>query len=205
MSRLDVLRSFLRGAAQRAGETLLEAPVASRVREVLTEVASQRTSLRDDALTAAVAHAPGVASASVTCLPGVIRIDASFTSGEELRVILVPEKVRFAPRGAKELLFSVRPPAEAANRRVADVASALAGLIAHALWSVALGPAEADVSGAIVEREGANSLRVDLRTVPAARQLINSSRGMVAEVLELESLEVFEGQLGLKLKLPRVV
>jgi len=205
MSRLDVLRSFVRGAAERASDRLLSSPPVTTVRRLVEEVKQRSATLRDEALTAAVAHAPGVSIATVHCRDGAVHVDASFTNGDDLQVALLPAGARFAPRGAKEILFRVLPPEAARSRYVADVASAIAGAIAHGLWGIALPHERGDVSGAIVEREGSDALRVDLRTVPAVRGLgAQSPAALVVEVIELLTMEAVEGALRLRLKLPPI-
>ncbi|MBW2719059.1 MAG: hypothetical protein JRD94_11065 [Deltaproteobacteria bacterium] len=62
-----------------------------------------------------------------------------------------------------------------------------------------------DFGGAIVEREAAGRLRVDLRSIPAVRRFaLTQTAAMIFDILELESLRVEPGALALKLKLPQL-
>ena len=123
-----------------------------------------------------------------------------------LAFALTPRGARFAPRGAKEVLFQVTPAAHVTQAKVRTAVGSLAGAVAHALWAVVLGAPDAEhLVGAIVDRDGNEQVRVDLRSVPAVRAL--QGRGpaaLVIDMLELERLEVEDGQLVLKLKLPRL-
>lgn len=199
--RFDIVRSWVRVAADRAVSRLTDTKLASATKQIIERLTQQRWRLSDEALTAAAAHAEGVDSAMVSCRSGKMFVDASMTSGKEIQFSLAPHAVRFAPRGAKEISFDVEPP----DAHDASVVGALAACIAKATWPMIASPDSIDVGGAIVERETAGRLRVDLRSVPAVRRFAsNQTAAMVFDMLELESIRVEPGALALKLKLPQL-
>lgn len=199
--RFDILRSWVRVAADRAVDRLTGTKLAAATKQIVERLTQQRWRLSDEALTAAAAHAEGVDSAMVSCRSGKMFVDASMTSGKEIQFSLAPHSVRFAPRGAKEISFDVEPP----DAHDASVVGALAACIAKATWPMIAPPDSIDVGGAIVERETAGRLRVDLRSVPAVRRFAsNQTAAMVFDMLELESIRVEPGALALKLKLPQL-
>ena len=199
--RLDILRSLVRAAADRAVDRLSGTRLASATKQILERLTQQRWRLSDEALTTAAAHAEGVDSAMVVCQAGKMFVDASMTSGKEVQFSLSPRSVRFAPRGAKEISFDVEPP----DAHDTSIVGALAACIAKATWPM-IAPADSvDVGGAIVEREAAGRLLVDLRSVPAVRRFASTqTAAMVFDLLELESIRVEPGALALKLKLPQL-
>lgn len=199
--RWDILRSWVRTAADHAIERATGTRVAATTKQVLERLTQQRWRVSDDALTSAAAHADGVDSAMVACRRGRIFVDASLSTGREVQFSLAPLSVRFAPRGAKEISFDVEPPG-AFDR---SIVGALAACIARATWPMIVSQGPEDAETAIVERESDVRVRVDLRTVPAVRRF--ASRGtaaMIFDVLELESIRVEPGGLALKLKLPQL-
>lgn len=199
--RFDILRSWVRAAADRARDRAAGTRLASVTRKTLERLTQQLWHLTDDTLTAAAAHADGVESAMVVCKRGRIFVDASLKGGREVQFSIAPRGVRFAPRGAKEISFDVEPPGVFDH----SIVGAIAASIARATWPMILPPDTRDVGCAIVERESDDRVRVDLRTVPAVRRF--ASRGtaaMIFDVLELESIRVEPGALALKLKLPQL-
>ena len=199
--RFDIVRSWVRVAADRAVHRVAGTKIAAVTKQLLERLTQQRWRLSDEMLTAAAAHADGVDSAMVACHSGRVFIDASMTNGREVQFSLAPRSVRFAPRGAKEISFDVEPP----DAHDTSIVGALAACIAKATWPM-IAPADSiDVGGAIVERETPGRLRVDLRSVPAVRRFASTqAAAMIFDVLELESLRVETGALALKLKLPQL-
>jgi len=199
--RFDILRSWVRAAADRAVDRVTETRFASVAKQLLERLTQQRWRLTDETLTTAAAHADGVDSAMVACHSGRMFVDASMTNGKEVQFSLAPSSVRFAPRGAKEISFDVEPP----DAHDTSIVGALAGCIAKATWPM-IAPADSvDIGGAIVERETPGRLRVDLRSVPAVRRFASTqTAAMIFDVLELESIRVEPGALALKLKLPQL-
>lgn len=204
--RSDLFRSLFRAGADRAAERLGELGPVAAVRRIVREARNQQTEIDQKALTRAVAHLQGVSSASVNVRPDGIHIDASFDREEPLICKLTPVASRFAPRGAKELVFRVEPASALRHRELREVTGAIAGLIAHHLWAVVLARhTDSDFGGAIVDRDGSECLRVDLRTVPAVRAVAKQrTAAMVLEVLTLHDLTPTEGALEMKVKFPRV-
>lgn len=197
--RFDILRSWVRTAADRAVDRVTETKLASMTKQLLERLTQQRWRLTDETLTTAVAHADGVDSAMVACHSGRMFVDASMTNGREVQFSLAPSSVRFAPRGAKEISFDVEPP----DAHDTSIVGALAGCIAKATWPMIAD--SVDVGSAIVEREDPGRLRVDLRSVPAVRRFSSTqTAAMIFDVLELESIRVEPGGLALKLKLPQL-
>ena len=197
--RFDILRSWVRMAADRAVDRVTETKLASMTKQLLERLTQQRWRLTDETLTTAVAHADGVDSAMVACHSGRMFVDASMTNGREVQFSLAPSSVRFAPRGAKEISFDIEPP----DAHDTSIVGALAGCIAKATWPMIAD--SVDVGSAIVERENPGRLRVDLRSVPAVRRFSSTQTAvMIFDVLELESIRVEPGALALKLKLPQL-
>ncbi len=204
MSRFDILKSYIRAGAERAGKRLEKVGPVAAARRFARELREQRTVIDDRVLTRSVAHVPGVSAASVSSQTGALHIDVSFDDGRHLNCALSPVSTRFAPRGAKEVVWRVAPASAMRHPGLRDVVSAIAGVIAHHLWAVVLGREHPDdVSGAIVDRDGDECLRIDLRTVPAVRSAMRQRTGaMVTEVLELRGIEANDGALTLSVKLP---
>lgn len=199
--RFDILRSWVRVAADHAVRRVKDARIVSAATQLVERLTQQRWRLSDEMLTAAAAHADGVDSAMVTCHSGRLFVDASMTNGREIQFSLAPRGVRFAPRGAKEIAFDVEPP----DAHDSSIVGALAACIAKATWPMIAPTGSVDVGAAIVDRESPGRLRVDLRTVPAVRHFASTQAGaMIFDALELESIRVEPGALSLKLKLPQL-
>ena len=199
--RFDIVRSWVRVAADRAVDRISGTKAAAMTKLLLERLMQQRWRLSDEVLTAAAAHAEGVDSAMVACHSGRMFVDASMANGNEVQFSLTPRSVRFAPRGAKEISFDVEPP----DAHDTSIVGALAGCIAKATWPMIAAADSIDVGSAIVERENPGRLRVDLRSVPAVRRFATTqTAAMIFDVLELESLRVEPGGLALKLKLPQL-
>ncbi len=202
MSRFDLLKSLVRAGADRAGDRLRSVGPLATARRLVRELRDQRASIGDRALTGAVAHAPGVRSATVTARGGRLHVYLS-VGNESIDFSLEPLAVRFASRGAKEISWSVEPAELARNRSVRDAVSALSGVIAQSVWAVVLQPPPDDPCGAIVDVDGPGGLRVDLRTVPAVRDAASrSAAALVFEMLTLERISVEDGTLELQIALP---
>ncbi|MCA9533452.1 MAG: hypothetical protein KC593_07240 [Myxococcales bacterium] len=202
MSRKDRLRSLVRRVGDQAQRTLTSGPVTA-ARKLLTDVAQRQARVPDEALTRVIAHAEGVREASVSCQEGRVRIDATFDDGAHVELGLVPWDVRFAPRGAKEIVFRVEPASMGRERHVPELVAAVAAVVAHTLWSVALGGAAPDGRGVFVDKEADDLFRVDLRSVPALRaRMTTGSVAAMVEALALGGLQAEDGALSLTLELP---
>ena len=127
MSRSDRLRSLVRRVGDQAQRAITSGPVAT-ARKFLNEVAQRQARVPAEALTRTLAHAEGVREASAACEGGRVHIDATFDDGSHVQLGLVPWDVRFAPRGAKELVFRVEPASMGRERHVPELVAAVAEL-----------------------------------------------------------------------------
>jgi len=202
VSRLDLLRSLLRGAAEAGAERLGGLRPVAGVRAAIAEVRARRATLTEPMLTAAISGAvDGAVGTTVSLRGGQIVVDLELEGRAPLSLGIVPELARFAPRGAKEVVFRVEPPDAVRDAVAREVVGALAGAIARALWGPILGPRPAG-EHALVEPEGGR-LRADLRTVPAVRSTFEGSPLAVAlEVISIESFAVEDRALRLRIALP---
>jgi hypothetical protein len=202
MSRRDRFRSLVRRVGDQAQRTLATGPAAA-ARKLLSEIAQRQARIPEEALTRTIAHVEGVREASVSCQGGRVRIDAAFDDGAHVELGLVPWDVRFAPRGAKEVVFRVEPPSMGRERHVPELVAAVAAVVAHTLWSVALGGAQPDSRGMFVDKEADDLFRVDLRTVPALRaRMTTGGVAAMVEALALGNMQADDGALALTLDLP---
>lgn len=186
MSRLDVLRSFVRAAGAKLDTRALRVKLA----HALADATLARIDVPDVELTRAVARGRDVAAATVTSEHGAVRVEVSTRNGESLGLTFVPEAVRFAPGGAKEIAFRVDPP-EAIDREAGREAFAMLGtVIAETLWRPALaGATSSGGASAFVTRDG-DRLVLDLRTVPSIRAASRNRLGLaILETLDLKALE----------------
>ncbi|UJR80029.1 Hypothetical protein I5071_20730 [Sandaracinus amylolyticus] len=203
--RLDRFRSRVRDAAASAREALGNTPFA-RARDVLRELRDRRARIPERQLARAVLRAGTVSAASVRTRDGRIEITAELESGRAIAAALIPESARFAPRGAKEIVFAVDPPEAASDAKLRDVAGMIAALVARAVWGPFLPPTEGGIdAGAMVDREG-EKLRVDLRTCPAVRAASQSApaAALVMDALVIERFDVDEQGLSVRLGLPKM-
>lgn len=202
MSRFDVLKSLVRGAAKAGTERLGKLRGVQGVRGALGDLRARRASVSEAALARAITHGVGGAgSVSVACRDGRIVADVSFDRGDPLVVAVIPEQTRFAPRGAKEVLFTVEPPELVADARAREVVGAIAAAIARALWGPMLGERR-EGEHALVDREGAR-LRADLRTVASVRAALEGSAiGMALDVLSIEGFAIEDRALRVTIALP---
>lgn len=89
------------------------------------------------------------------------------------------------------------------ERHVPELVAAVATVVAHALWSVALGGARPDSRGVFVDKEADDLFRVDLRNVPALRaRMATSGVAAMVEAVALGNLQAEDGVLALTLELP---
>lgn len=204
--RMDRFRSRVRDAAASAAGALGQVGPLAAVRSALREIRDRRARIPERQLARAVLRGGTVAAASVRTRDGRIEITAELESGRVIAAALVPESARFAPRGAKEIIFAVDPPEAAGDAKLRDIAGMIASLVARALWGPFLAPAEGGVdAGALVDREG-DKLRVDLRTCPAVRAASQSApaAALVMDALTIEKFEVDDQGLSIRLGLPRL-
>lgn len=200
-SRFDVLKSLVRSATQKAGDELSKLGPVAGAREALAEIRNRRASLSEGALGSAVSQAEGAAATTVSVMRGRILVDVTWDDGRNTQVAILPEKARFAPRGAKEVIFRVEPPDAVSDYRVKEVVGCLAAAIARTLWGPFMGERVA-AEQALVEREGAR-LRCDLRSIPSVRALFEgSSLAMAMDVIGIEAFVLEDHALRVKVGLP---
>lgn len=197
--RYDFVRSLVRGFAEGASRRI-GIPLAS-LQRLVKEAIQQASSVSERQIAKALTRVPNVREASAVCRDERIWIEATFEEGEPVHVSVTPRGARFAPRGAKELIFEVQPEELAGRAVVRDLVAAIAALIAHSLWAPFFGRLLNPSFDAIAERDG-SEVRVDLRTVPAVRTAMQRGLGQLFDMLELSALSVEDGALRLQVKLP---
>lgn len=199
--RLDLLKSLVRSATHASAERLRDLKPVANARKVLEELKARRATLDEQMVSKALARAEGVRGVSVRLSDGRIGCDLSYDDGANLVFAVIPDQARFAPRGAKEVVFRVEPPEQVGDARVREAVGTIAAAIARALWGPVLGPRENDET-ALVEREGAR-LRADLRSVPAVRSVLEGSPlAMALDVIGIERFEIAERTLRFHISLP---
>lgn len=197
--RSDFLRSLVRGFAEGASKRI-GMPLAS-LQKAIREAVLQASSVSDRQITKALTRVASVREASAVCRDERIWIEATFDDGESVQLSVAPLGARFAPRGAKEVLFHVEPEGMAGRARARDLVGAIAALIAHALWAPFFGRLLNPSFDAIAERDG-SEVRVDLRSVPAVRAAHKKGLSQLFDMLELGGVGVVDGALRLQIKLP---
>jgi hypothetical protein len=204
VSRKDVIRSLFRSAVNTVAEPLKRISLPDELQQRIKDILKLRIAVRDQQLTAAAARAPGVAAVTVSVTEGRIRVDASLKDDRQLVLSLIPIASTFAPRGAKELLFSIEPLAAGRDSCALELVGALAGEIARAIWGPFLPRELASGYPAFVEHDG-DLLRVDLRTVPELRAALRQrGAAMVIDLLEAKALVAQPGALRISLAIPQL-
>ncbi|MGF1464710.1 MAG: hypothetical protein ACFCGT_01125 [Sandaracinaceae bacterium] len=199
--RLDVWRSFLRSAADAGAGALGQLHLWKPIRRALREIRSRRARVPESVLSSLLARAPEVAESTVEIVDGRVAVATRYADGESLRYTVVPEQARFAPRGAKEVLFQVEPPGAHRHRRVQEAVGLLAATIAQLLWRPLLSP-PAGLEQALIDIEGAR-LRADLRSVPSVRRAIDGSPfAPFLDAVRVERFELEDRSLGVVIALP---
>src|ERR1700754_3023456 len=105
--RSDLMRSLLRGFAEGASRRL-GVPLRS-LQRLMREAMAQASSVSEAQISKALARVPDVREASAVCRDERIWIDATLSDGERVQVSVLPLSARFAPRGAKEVIFRLEP------------------------------------------------------------------------------------------------
>lgn len=199
--RLDTLRSLLHRAAKAGSDRVGRLPPVAGVRRAVEELKQRRANITEGMLSSAVAHAAGVRASSAIVHGGLARIEITYDDGASLTFGVAPVATRFAPRGAKEVIFSVDPPELVSDARVRDAVGCVAAAIARTLFGPLLPPRQGDEQ-ALIEREGVH-LRADLRTIPAVRGALEGSPlAMALELLTIESFALEDRAIRLKIGLP---
>ncbi len=201
MSRFDVLKSLVRSSADQVVERAKNAAPAKRLRQMGRELVGGHLEMDETALSRAAASFPEVSDASVTARRGALRFDVGV--GDELLVFSLRfDRATFAPQGAKELVFEIEPAEMARNRRAREVVGYVLGAIAARIWTAALGGEMRNLGPAIVDRDGVDRVRADLRSVPAIQKALQSpARAVMIEAFGIRTLEPEEGKLAIKTRL----
>jgi hypothetical protein len=172
--RSDFLRSLVRGFAEGAGRRL-GIPFAG-LQKMLREAMLQASSVSERQITKALTRVASVREASAVCRDERIWIEATFEDGESVQISIAPVGARFAPRGAKEVLFRVEPENMAGRARARDLVGAIAALIAHALWAPFFGRLLNPSFDAIAERDGGRSAWICAASPRSVRRTRRGSR-----------------------------
>jgi len=199
----DRLRSLLRGAAREVTRRAASFAPLAEARRVFGELRQGRIPVPAESLRTQLLRVPDLDSLWIDVTPAGVRVDASFTRGEPVRVTFVPVAARFAPRGANELVFRVEPPEHAGSARVADLCAALAAAVARAIWAPILPPDDGSAADAIVERDADAELRVDLRSLTPLRRLRGPQQA-VLDGMPIVGVGATQGALYLQIPVPGV-
>jgi hypothetical protein len=201
MSRFDVLRSLMRSAARAAGEQLGRIDIPAPLRGALDDALKRRVALTDRQLTGAAVRVAGVREVTVAARDGALHVDAVREDGSDLSASLAPVSAVFAPAGAKDVCFRVRPAAAAGDGCLRDIAATISGELARAVWGPFLLGGTGEADPAFAERDG-DLLRIDLRTVPAVRRALGMRAAALAiDALTVKAIAVEEGALRVTLGL----
>ena len=195
--RFDSLRSLVRRAGDRAKSRVRDQPFVAALRQIGGELGNRKISLPERELNRAALALPGIRSASVRADEGALRVDLEADDGRTIRARLVPSTPRFAPHGAKELVFLVVPEEAAGEPLVRAFVASIGSLVARALWG-AMAPqlaGERDSSSAVTDRDR-DELRIDLRSLPLVRAIAQTPAGTtLLDALSLDALEATGGNL----------
>lgn len=198
MGRLDIMKSLLRSAAREASSRIDKLELGSALRDFVDQAVMRRITLDEQRLTVAVGRIPSIASATVAVSPDGVAVQVIDTSGNEISVTFRPQKISFAPRGAKEITFRVDPPEAAELPRSVEVFGAIASEVARALWGPFLPRRTATQHQVFVHQQGA-LLSADLRTVPEVRAALSQRvTAAMLDILRLKGITLLPGRLELE-------
>ena len=199
----DVLADLGLDAARRQAE---RSSPAQAMRRFASELREQSATIDEGMLGKQMARTPGVRMMTVSARRGALQLSAAFDDHEPLDCSLVVDAIRFAPRGAKELVLHVTPDECTTHTQLRPLVGTFAGVVAHGLWAMVLGPPPEDVSGAIVDRERDSRFRVDLRHVPAVREAMRKggAQALVVDTLALGGVSLEDGAMKVRYALPRM-
>lgn len=200
--RRDRLKSLFRQAVHTAQAGIEKIPGLQQLQKAARELANFGGIAPVSLVQKDVLRIEGVSSVSVDIDESGIRIQASFNDADDVALRIVPEEVRFAPRGPKEIAFRIEPADAARHRYAPEFVGAVSTSIARAVWAAALGE-DRSTASAIVDREGDDRFRVDLRTLSILRNAKSQhAAALLLEALVLESVHPVPGLLRLRVKLP---
>lgn len=195
--RSDSFRSLIRRAGERVKDRVREQPLVAALRQIRGELGARKLGIAERELNRAALALPGVRSAGVRADEGALRVDLETDEGRTIRARLVPSTPRFAPHGAKEIVFLVVPEEAAGEPILRAFVAAIGSLLARALWG-AMAPtlaSERDASSAVTDRDG-DELRIDLRTLPLVRAIAQTPAGTtLLDALSIDQIEATGGQM----------
>jgi len=145
-------------------------------------------------------EAPGMESVLLDAAPGRLRIAFETRDGLPWRLELGDPRIVFAPGGAKELSVPVLGRGEGDERGAEVVVAAIGAAVASSCWPWLA--ARPGLSGGLVERDSADRWRIDLRTIPAVRELLVRGGGPMVELVQVAEARWTEAGLQLRLRLP---
>ncbi|MCS6856903.1 MAG: hypothetical protein NZM37_04250 [Sandaracinaceae bacterium] len=194
-SAMEWLRSRIARGFQKVEEALTNHAFFQKMRDRIEDLLSLGVSLDERMISQALLESKNLRSFGLRIRKEGVDISAENSLGDWIEVRLVPMPPRFAPRGAKELAFSVIPPERVNDETVRNMVACLAAFVARAIW----GPFAKIQSGDVplVEREG-SQLRVDLQTMAWVKKFAGAPGGaLIVEALRLEAIQLRDGALRL--------
>lgn len=197
----DIFKSMVRSAASDVFDRVRNAGVTKAVVQAVGDLRTQRSRIGAKELSAACAEIRGVGSITIGFVAGKLDIYIERDGASEATAAfqLEPASIRFAPRGAKEISFSVYPAEAASGPLTSDVVGCIAAEIASRVWSFAPGK----LSGAAFADRHGERLSIDLRDTPTGRSLRGSPFEILAEAIELRALQVESDALVVQIGLPK--
>ena len=200
--RLDYLRSLVREAVDRLRGTTGSLPGLSAAREMIRVARARETFIDLPGLRACLIRGQGMSSLTLKAAPSGLQVQLTTTDGRELGLVISEPKTRFAPHGAKEISFRITPLDGQTSAPAGELVACLATGIAGRLWPGASRRRDDDI-GPIVEREGEDRLRTDLRSVPGVRRMSKErSRALILEALSVRGLRFAKLGLFIAVGLP---
>lgn len=131
---------------------------------------------------------------------GRLRIALETRDGARLRLEVGNPRVVFAPGGAKEVSVPMLGRVEGDGRVVEGVVAAIGAAVASNCWPWLA--TQRGLLGGLVERDGGERWRVDLRTIPAVRELMVRGGAPLMELVQVGEAAWSEEGLRLRLRMP---
>lgn len=177
--RGDRFRSLIARTARVAQDGVASLPGVGRLRALAGDLRRGVLRVPAAALRAEMLRIEGLDSLSLAVREDGVRVEATFANGRALRVSLLPKAALFSPRGPKELVLAVSPD-DARGAEIAELAAAIAsGIVRTVAAPTTAGRPGPAPPTAIVERDGDGSLRIDLRSVGALRDVGPAARAIL--------------------------
>ena len=190
--RLDILRSFVRVAADRVKSAAPGRDILERATRAMSMIRNREVVVPAHELQRQLARSMSFRSLSLQLVQGTLGFDIESDSGQPIVFSWSQPRVRFAAQGAKEISVLVESDSPAGVRAASEIFEGFAEMIASRLWPSAHRDSQSDV-GTIVERDQSSGLRVDLRSVPAVRRLSRDpTRRLLMEAIGLRAIRFEE-------------